>query len=284
MFKFESWTDRWGVRYELVQKDMCAFPKGHPLPNLDLLDNYEFPDPYSFDLSDDTRKMLRTIDRDAHLVLGWIPFFLFERGWALMGMTNFMKSFFTHPKEMKRLLHEIANFNIGIFERYLEMGVDGVIFSEDLGHQRGLMVPRKFLTEFFIPEYRRCFEPLLKEEKIIIFHSCGCIQDIIEVFIDLGVTILNPVQARANNLELIKRKADGKLALWGGIDTQHILTLGTPKMVQEEVKRVLSVLAPGGGYIIAPDQSFPVPEENMKALWAAARKYGKYPLIHPASS
>ena len=102
MFKFESWTDRWGVRYELVQKDMCAFPKGHPLPNLDLLDNYEFPDLHSFDLSDDTWKMLRTIDRDAHLVLGWIPFFLFERGWALMGMTNFMKSFFTHPKEMKR--------------------------------------------------------------------------------------------------------------------------------------------------------------------------------------
>jgi len=278
MFKLESWIDKWGVRYEYVQEDMCAFPKGHPLPNLDLLDDYEFPDPYSFELSDATKKMLNTIDRDTHLVFGWIPFFLFERGWTLMGMTNFMKSFFTHQKEMKKLLHEIANFNIGIFERYLELGVDGVTFSEDLGHQKGLMISRRFLTEFFIPEYRRCFEPVLKEEKMIMFHSCGCVQDIIEDFIDLEVTILNPVQARANSLELIKKKADGRLALWGAIDTQQVLTLGTPDEVQKEVKRVISILAPGGGYIVAPDQGMPIPEENMKALWTAAEKYGRYPV------
>jgi len=39
-------------------------------------------------------------------------------------------------------------------------------------------------------------------------------------------------------LELIKQKADGRIALWGAIDTQHILTQGTPNEVQKEVERV----------------------------------------------
>ena len=49
-------------------------------------------------------------------------------------------------------------------------------------------------------------------------------------------------------------------------------------MVEAEVKRVLSLLAPGGGYIIGPDQGMPFPLENIAALWHAAGRWGRYPL------
>jgi len=276
-FKLEDWTDKWGVEWKITREDMVPFPKGNPLPDLEYLDDYVFPDPDELDFTEDHRRLLRSIDRNSHLVYGSLTYFMFERAWALMGMENFMKSFFTHPKEMKKLLHEIADFNIRVFERYLEASVDGVTFSEDLGHQRGPMISPKSFRDFFVPEYGRRFDSLVKEDRIIDFHSCGRVQEIAEYLIDVGVTVLNPVQARANDLALMKEKCDGKMALKGGIDSD-LLMLGPIDEILGEVKRVMSVLAPSGGYIIGPDQGMPFPQGNIEALWKAAESYGRYPL------
>jgi len=276
-FKMEDWTDKWGVQWKITRKDMVPFPKGNPLPSLDYIDDFRFPDPEELEFTEDNKKFLQEVDRDKHLVFGKLTYFMFERAWALMGMENFLKSFYTHPKEMKKLLHKIADFNIKVFERYLQIGVDGVTFSEDLGHQGGLMISPRFFKEFFVPEYNRCFESLVKEGKIIDFHSCGCIQDIVEDLINVGVTILNPVQARANDLALIKEKCQGKMVLKGGVDS-HLLMLGPVEKIQEEVKRVLNILASGGGYIIGPDQGMPFPPDHIQTLWAVAERQGRYPL------
>lgn len=276
-FKMEDWTDRWGVEWKITRSDMVPFPKGNPLRDLDKLDQYTFPDPKCLEFTERHKSFLSSVDRDKHLVFGSLTYFMFERVWALMGMENFFKAIHTRPKEVKRLLHEIANFNIKVFERYLEIGVDGVTFSEDLGHQYGLMISPKLFQEFFIPEYRRIFDPLIKEGKIIDFHSCGCIQDIVEDLVGLGVTILNPVQARANDLALIKRKCAGRMALMGAVDS-HLLMLGPIEKIRSEVKRVIGILAPGAGYIVGPDQTMPFPKENIEALWVVAEEFGKYPL------
>jgi len=276
-FRMEDWTDKWGVQWKTTRPDMVPFPKANPLPDLEHLDEYSFPDPDELQFTEEHRNLLRTIDGNDHLVYGSLTYFMYERAWALMGMENFMRGFFTHPKQMKKLLHEIADFNIRVFERYLEVGVDGVTFSEDLGHQRGLMISPEFFREFFVPEYERCFDLLVKEGKIIDFHSCGCVQDIVEYLTDVGVTILNPVQARANNLALVKEKCRDKMALKGGIDS-HLLMLGPIDSIRNEVKRVVSILAPNGGYIVGPDQGMPFPQDNIAALWRSAELHGKYPL------
>jgi uroporphyrinogen decarboxylase len=137
------------------------------------------------------------------------------------------------------------------------------------------MISPRFFREFFVQEYRRCFEPLVKERKIVDFHSCGRVQDIVEDLISVGVTILNPVQARANDLVLMKQKCMGKMALKGGIDS-HLLMLGPVTKIEEEVERVMTILSPGGGYIVGPDQLMPFPLENIEALWRKSLTYGKY--------
>lgn len=92
----------------------------------------------------------------------------------------------------------------------------------------------------------------------------------------IGVSILNPVQARANDLAKIKAATTGRMALHGAIDTA-ILASGRPGDVRVEVIRILEILKPGGGYICTPDQSIPgIPEENMTALWETAREVGRY--------
>jgi len=279
-FRVATWTDAWGTRWETTRDDMVPFPKGTPLPDLRRVDEFAIPDPHPlFDADTALPDRARSIEhREDRLLFGHQVYFLFERAWALTGMENLMVGFLEYPEELRELLRRITDYNIAVFERYLEMGVDGVSFSEDLGTQRALMMSPTQFREFLKPEYERAFAPVKAAGKLVSFHSCGCVEDIVPDLIDVGVDILNPVQARANDLSKMKQAAAGKLALEGGIDTHEVLMLGTPQVVEEEVRRVLGVLAPGGGYIIGPDQGMPFPPDNLAALWRAAERWGRYPL------
>jgi len=275
-FRMDDWTDLWGVRWEVGLEGTVPFPKGNPLPSLECLSDFRFPDPSHLALTDEMREKLRVVDRGERLVIGHLTYLLFERAWAIMGMDNFLVALITHPREARAFLHGIATFARDVFDRYLELGVDGVSFSEDLGSQRALMISPGMFREFILPECVFCFEHVLREKKMVMFHSCGCIDAVAGELAAIGVTVLNPIQARANDLHKVKRDTLGRMALSGAIDTS-VLARGTPEDVRAEVVRVMEILKPGGGYVCGPDQSIPgIPPENMAALWDTAREMGRY--------
>lgn len=279
-FQIACWTDNWGTRWEVGHEGMVPFPKGNPLPDLSRVAELQVPDPDAlFDADSSLVEQIAAIpDRDRKLVIGHQTYLLYERAWALVGMENLMAAFYEYPEEMRELLRRITDYNIRVFERYIELGVDGIGFSEDLGTQRALMVSPAMFREFFKPEYQRAFAPVKAAGKLVNFHSCGRVQEVVGDLVDVGVDILNPVQSRANDLVAMKEATRGELCLEGGIDTQQVLMLGTPEEVEAEVKRVLSILAPGGGFVIGPDQWMPFPPGNLETMWVAAEHWGRYPL------
>jgi len=111
----------------------------------------------------------------------------------------------------------------------------------------------------------------------VFFHTCGSVVDILDDLIDIGVDVLHPVQVTAAGMDpaSLKQRYAGRLAFWGGIDTQHVLPHGTVEEVKAEVERMIDTLGPGGGYIlgavhnIQPD----VPVENILAMYTHAREY-----------
>jgi uroporphyrinogen decarboxylase len=116
----------------------------------------------------------------------------------------------------------------------------------------------------------------------IYMHSDGAIFDLIPDLIDAGVDILNPVQPLAAGMDShrLKEAFGDRLCFHGGIDQQQVLAFGTPADVEEEVRKRIQALGPGGGYIIAPSNNLQpdASPENIIALFRAARKWGKYPI------
>jgi uroporphyrinogen decarboxylase len=268
--------DLWGVTWEGGADGTFPFPKGHPLTVLDRLDSYRMPSASEPEFTPEMQHRLAGVDRSDRIIVGHITQLLFEKAWAVMGMDCFLMSLITHPAETREYLHGIATYSRGIFDRYLELGFDGVACSEDLGSQRALMMSPGMFREFLLPEYAYIFENVLAAGKTAFFHSCGQIDAIAADLAGLGITILNPVQARANDLGRVKSDTHGRTALHGAIDTA-LLAGGTPESVRAEVVRVMDILKPGGGYVCAPDQEIPgVPPENMQALWDTAREVGRY--------
>jgi uroporphyrinogen decarboxylase len=75
----------------------------------------------------------------------------------------------------------------------------------------------------------------------------------------------------------LKQEYGRDLTFWGGIDTQHVLPLGTPAEVREEVKRRIEDLGDSGGYVLCPVHNVQpeVPPENLVAMFEAALEHGR---------
>jgi uroporphyrinogen decarboxylase len=118
-----------------------------------------------------------------------------------------------------------------------------------------------------------------KSKAKVALHTCGSVYAYIDDFIDIGIDVLNPLQSNAKDMEApkIKAKAGKDLALWGGIDTHRVLPQGTLNDVREEVKRKISILGKGGGYILSGDHNIlvDVPPANLMAMFEAAVEFGK---------
>ncbi len=114
------------------------------------------------------------------------------------------------------------------------------------------------------------------------YHSCGGITPLIDDLIEIGVDALNPIQvtAKGMNTAELKKRFGKRLIFWGGIDSQQALPFGSPEDVRAEVRRRISDLGPGGGYILSgvhnlqPDIS----PENILAMYDEGMRFGKYPL------
>ena len=151
------------------------------------------------------------------------------------------------------------DFQLGIARHYLSLGVEIVEMSDDLGTQSRLLLSPAVIREFLLPEYRRLFELYKARGVLVNFHSCGHIEPALDMFLELGVDILNPVQKTANDLAAVRRKTAGRMALQGGISS-GLIASGPIPAIREEVRRCIGLLGRDGGYFCGPDQGMPWPE------------------------
>ncbi|MBP1667483.1 MAG: hypothetical protein H6Q23_2343 [Bacteroidetes bacterium] len=154
---------------------------------------------------------------------------------------------------------------------------------DDLGTQTSTLLEPDYLRKTVIPRFGKLWSHIksrLPEVKIFM-HTCGSVRALLPDLIDAGLDIYNPVQFTAANMDLKELKRDfGKdLVFWGGgVNTQSTLKDGTPQQVSDEVKKIIDILAPGGGFVFTTIHNIQedVPPENFWAMWDTLMEYGKY--------
>jgi uroporphyrinogen-III decarboxylase len=82
-------------------------------------------------------------------------------------------------------------------------------------------------------------------------------------------------------MDLKKLKADfgEKILFNGAIDSHHVLIEGTPETVSAQTRKVLDIMAPGGGFIAGASHDTileETPVENVLAMFDTVREYGNY--------
>lgn len=279
------YRDMWGV--ERVQPegsyyyDLAASPLAGEVSIGDIV-KYPWPDPddpgFTAGLAERARWIREHTEAASVLAL---PAAFVHISQYMRGFEDWFCDFVVDPKRLGALFDAILDVSMAIARRQLEAvggQVDVVLTSDDLGSQNAFLVSREHYLAHIKPRQQKFFR-LIKEltPAKVVFHSCGAVASIIDDLIEMGVDGLNPVQPQAagmNPAEL-KRKYRGRMAFWGGTDSQGIVPRGSVGDVKRMVEELVEALGEGGGYVfsnchnIQPD----VPLENVLAMFEHARAY-----------
>jgi len=270
--------NEWGIgtRSHGLYDEFELFPLAHAETKEDI-EKYTFPDPYApgrFRFAEET---IRKFGNE-YGIIGDLECSLFETSWYLVGLEKFLMDLLLETPYVEPLLDKVMHIHTAIGKRLIELGVDMIWCGDDFGTQSGLMIGLDIFDKYFAPRIKYMFEEFRKvrPDIKIAWHTCGSVLPLIPRFIDLGLDVLNPIQPMASGMEpeWLKDTYGKKLAFFGGICVQKLLPTGTVKEIKDEVKRRISILGKGGGYIIAPAHNIQddTPVENVLAFFEAARQ------------
>lgn len=278
-----AWTDIWGTTWHKEHAGVMGFPRANPLPDAAALRGYQWPDPDDPRIVGPIHEMAARLpgERSDRFMCGSHRDTLWEKAYMLVGMERMMVAFHDDPAFAREVLARIMDFHLGIARHYLAAGVEIVALSDDLGTQRGPLLSPAIVERFLVPEYERIFALYRAHGVLINFHSCGAIEAFLDTFMRLGVDILNPVQATANDLFQVRRRTEGKMALQGAVASWRLME-GPPEVIASEVRQRIWNLGREGGYFCCPDQGLPFPPEHIQAMEQTIGEYGRYPLQSPA--
>ena len=262
--------DQFGVVWNKTQDRTLGVVDNPPLKEPSF-SGYHFPDP-------DSSPVFGFIDADKkkypdsfHMVS--IGFALFERAWALCGMENLFEYFVTEPEFIRDLFNRVTEYNLGIIERAARKGVDCVHLGDDWGSQKSCLISPDMWREFVAPCYRRTCSRAKELGLIVSLHCCGNVEAIMEDIYACGTDVFDPFQPEAMDIWNLREKFRGRMSFWGGLSVQQTLPHGTPDDVRREGWELLTRMATGGGYILAPSHAITgdIPPENVAAFIELAR-------------
>ena len=240
------------------------------------LERYPFPDltppARHRHLEDEVRKLH---DRGL-FVIGFMEWTIFEIAWHLRGMTEIFTDIAFNAPFAEYLLDRITSVRCFQARRFAEAGVDMLKIGDDVGTQKAMLMSPKMYRDWFKPRHAAVIRSAREARPglPVCYHSDGNCLDVIPDLIDIGVTVLNPVQPECLDLAAVKKNFGDRLVFWGGIGTQTTMPFSTADEVYRTVQKTIDVLGPTGYFpcpthVLEPE----VPWENVLAFLRAVDDY-----------
>ena len=193
-------------------------------------------------------------------------------------MSTLSRPDYVHAIFEKQTELAIANFT-RIYQR-IENKIDAVfICGTDFGTQDSTFCSPLDFSELYLPYYRRINDWMHAHTEWKSFkHSCGAVETFMPLFIEAGFDIINPVQINAKGMDPrhLKDTYGKELVFWGGgVDTQKMLSFGTPDQVKLQVLENCAIFAKDGGFVFTTVHNVQanVPIENLVAMLEAIREF-----------
>jgi len=278
-----TYTCEWGITWRWVDYLDGKYTEmaKHPLEDDAAFATYKVPDATDDSRYDSTRAMVKEFG-DTYWTVGAIPCTILEACWYLRGLEKFMMDLAVNKDFAHALCDKVLEFYRPVGLKLIECGVDMLWLGDDIGCQRGMAMSPDTWREFFKPRMKSLIDefksanPKLK----IAYHTDGDVTEVVPELIEVGIDVWNAVQPLCVDLQMLKREYGDQLSFWGTVDIQETLPHGTPEEVEEEVRERIRVMAPGGGFILAPTHNIQIDTSivNIMAFYRAAEKYRDYPI------
>ena len=270
--------DLWGHVIRIVENPTGAYEEYAVWPLADAssveeLKSYPWPEPDWWDFSA-LPTVIRQMDGDTEHHVRFRIGSVFEVGWQLRGLQEMLMDLVLQPEIPQYIMERLTDVYVENTRRVLALAgdrIDMVYFYDDVATQNGLMISEKMWREFIRPCHARMVEVAQQYNVPVMYHCDGAIYPLLNDLIEMGVSVLNPVQADAAGMEpqRLKDEYGERLSFHGGIDIIKTLPRGTTDDVRAEVRERVRVLGKNGGYVMASSHHIQsdTPLDNVFAMY-----------------
>jgi len=200
----------------------------------------------------------------------------------LRGMEEFLMDMVAQPEIPLYIMDRLLEVTVENTRRVLDLvgdRLDMVYFYDDVATQQSLMISPRMWRKHIKPRHAKLIEAAKSRGIAVMYHCDGAIAPHIPELIEIGVDLLNPVQADAPGMapERLKAEFGDRLSFHGGVDIIKTLPRGAVADVQAEVCERIEVLGKNGGYIVASSHHIQpdTPLENVLAMYEVGIRESK---------
>ncbi len=279
----EEMIDCWGVTWQRADSGSFGEAKNHPIRDITRHAEYHFP---GLNEPDKVAKIIRLVEennrsQNPKYCLGVMPFNSLNEGTHnVMGLENMFAAYYEHTQDLKDFIARLAREQENSIRLLAQAGCHGVMGYDDWGLQDRQMIGNDLIEEFFLPHYRKNWKLAHDLGLEVWMHSCGYIIDVLPLFIDAGLNVIQMDQQENMGLEDLDTKVGGKIAFWCPVDIQKTMISGTVNDIRNYVKRMMATLGRHRGGLISMAYSSPAAvnhtPEKIAAMCVAFREYGVY--------
>jgi uroporphyrinogen decarboxylase len=266
-----QFVDEWGITWQ--REGAYNTVVKHPLAGLDEkeITEYPLPDPYDTNRYTELKLLIDKYGTE-YFIGADVSGTIFEPCYHLRGLEDLMVDMAMEAEEADVLLDKVCEFSKDVAIEATKMGADWIWLGDDMGTQNSMLIPPYMWRKYFKPRMKYIIDSIHAEkpDMIIAYHSCGSIMPIIGDLAEIGINVLNPLQASAIDMdhEYIKKQYGDKLTFFCGLDTQMFLVNAKPEVTKVRMKQEAITMSAGGGYIVGVSHALQhdVPVYNIKAM------------------
>ena len=220
---------------------------------------------------------MKTAAEEAHAAGRYTQFFvghMYENAWQVRGYVPFLEDLLLRRDWAEVVLDKFCDNNLLVAEAAARAGYDCIGTGDDVANQNALMFQPDPWRQVMKPRWARVIAAARAQKPVIQvwYHSDGNIRDILDDLVEIGITILNPVQPECLDLLAIRKRFGQRLAFDGCVGTQTTFPFGSAQEMRSRVHELVqSLQGRKGGLMLAPTHVLEpeVPVANVVAFFEA---------------
>jgi len=202
---------------------------------------------------------------------------IFESSQDLVGFESLCLMQYDDPELFADLFRTIGDLYVTLWSRMIRDYSDIFVFfrmGDDLGYKTSTMLAPDTIRRFIMPQYGRIIDLVHQSAKKVLLHSCGCIFEVMEDLIALGIDAKHSNEDQIAAFDRWIELYNDRIGLFGGIDVNTLCRNSYRDIYREVLDKGTRFRKAARGYGIGSGNSIPeyVPVEGFMAMVEAVQE------------
>jgi len=202
---------------------------------------------------------------------------IFEASEDLVGFEYLCLMQYEDPELFADLYQKIGDLYVILWTELARKYSDIFVFyrmGDDLGFKSSTLFAPDTIREFILPQYKRVIDLVHSNNKKFLLHSCGCIFDVMDDIVKLGIDAKHSNEDQIAPFEKWIELYNDRIGLFGGFDLNLLILNKYDDIYREVLEKGTKFRSMTKGYGLGSGNSIPgyIPVEGFQAMVDAVKE------------